>query len=193
MNTMTTIISSKNPRADFLISTALTQTFEQKYINPQHFVFFCIGTPKVSGDTLGPAIGSQLSKLHLPHISVYGTLEEPVHALNLTEVWEKAKKEHSGACFIAIDASFGPKTLLGSVCVENHPIFPGRGVGKDLPPVGDISITGIICANCKMRHRQLQKIPLYDVYTQANIIIHGIFQAIVSYFLCSRSSFFFTK
>lgn len=186
MNVELSIISSKKPYADFLFSNALTQSILNHNQHYKNFVFFCVGTPQVSGDSLGPLIGSQLKKLRLPHTFVYGTWEEPIHALNLTEAWTDIKKKHPGSCFIAIDASFGPKAHLGNICIENRPIFPGRGVGKVLPPVGDISITDIVCTNCAMRYKRLGNIPLSYIRTQANIITSGIFQTLFRFFLIRK-------
>ena len=56
----------------------------------------CIGTDKVTGDSLGPFVGHAIERelaslnekfrmLHLPEITLIGTLREPVHALNLSD------------------------------------------------------------------------------------------------------------
>ena len=45
---------------------------------------------------------------------------------------------------IAIDASLGQKKHLGYVTIGNGALYPGAGVQKNLPPVGDIHITGIV-------------------------------------------------
>ena len=179
----TTFISNQNPRADFHLAHALTKLLQKHFPMCRQLVFFCIGTPNISGDTLGPAIGSQLYRLHLPSVFVYGTEDAPVHALNLANTWERAKRRHPNACFIAIDASFGDKRFLGNICLERGPIYPGRGVGKDLPCVGDISITGILCRKCRRRMRELEKVGEEEVQRQANIITHGIFQSIIYFFL----------
>lgn len=43
----------------------------------------CIGTDRSTGDSLGPLIGYQLRQRGLKHIHVVGTLNKPVHAMNL--------------------------------------------------------------------------------------------------------------
>src|SRR5690606_31826424 len=48
----------------------------------------CVGTDRSTGDSLGPFIGSVLLRQKdkgfiPPSVSVYGTIHEPVHALNL--------------------------------------------------------------------------------------------------------------
>ncbi len=178
MNKMITMISTTEPSADTFICNALANIIMSTNKSASHFVFFCIGTNQVTGDSLGPLTGSQLKMLNLPHTTVYGTWKNPVHALNLEDIWKNAKKKHHDSCFIAIDASFGPKSHLGNICIENRPIYPGQGVGKSLPPVGDIAITGIVCPDCVMRHKKLENTPISHVQTQANVITSGIFQTL---------------
>ncbi len=47
-------------------------------------VFLCVGTDRSTGDSLGPLVGSKLAELN-KDLYLYGTLEEPVHAMNLND------------------------------------------------------------------------------------------------------------
>ena len=38
-------------------------------------IILCIGTDRSTGDALGPLIGTHLSRLNLPQLKVYGTLD----------------------------------------------------------------------------------------------------------------------
>lgn len=49
----------------------------------RELVFLCIGSDRITGDSLGPLIGYQLSPYCSRIFHVYGTLDDPVHALNL--------------------------------------------------------------------------------------------------------------
>lgn len=74
---------------------------------------------------------------------VCGSLAHPVHAVNLRQKLHYVK--HLGDFLtIAIDASIGAKENLGMLCLSNSALYPGEGVAKSLPPVGEISITGVI-------------------------------------------------
>lgn len=181
------MISATSPNADTFISNALVQSILSTNYSKTSFVFFCIGTNLVSGDSLGPLIGSQLKQLHLPHTAIYGTWEQPVHALNLEKTWKDAKKKHPGSCFIAIDASFGSHKHMGHICIDNRPVLPGRGVGKNLPPIGDIAITGIVCPNCFLRHKHLERIPLSFIQRQANAITSGIVRTLLYFFILQKT------
>ena len=43
-----------------------------------------------------------------------------------------------------MDASLGQKKHLGYVTIADGALYPGAAVQKELPPVGDIHITGIV-------------------------------------------------
>lgn len=110
--------------------------------NINNFVIFCVGTPKLIGDSLGPRIGTKLNNLENFGVPIYGTLDSPIHALNLKEKLEEVQKIHSGKKIIAIDASVGTPFLVGDVYIENKPLKTGSGLNKVLPVVGDYVIKG---------------------------------------------------
>ena len=84
----------------------LLYDFLSSYHKPsQSLVFVCIGSDKITGDSLGPLVGHRLSRQSLPSVFIYGTLSQPVHALNLQETIEKIHQHHPDSFIIAIDAS----------------------------------------------------------------------------------------
>ncbi|KHO61005.1 sporulation protein [Thermoanaerobacter sp. YS13] len=117
--------------------------FLSTYLSPNS-IFLCIGTDKFISDSLGPIVGNLLSKSLPPTYFVYGTLKSPIHAMNLEENMKYIKKKHPNSKIIAIDASLGDKESIGKISIKKAPLYPGKGVGKMLPPVGDISIVGIV-------------------------------------------------
>ena len=52
--------------------------------------------------------------------------------------------QHPKAFFIAVDACLGDEHSIGHIHLKRGPVFPGKGVGKRLPGVGDLSIIGIV-------------------------------------------------
>lgn len=137
-------------------------------------VFVCIGSDRITGDSLGPLIGHQLSKCHWKNIHVCGTLDFPVHALNLEETLKRLKKRHPSALLIAVDASLGSKKHVGFITIGTGSICPGAGVHKSLPPVGDIFITGILNVSGTFEHLLLQTTRLSAVVQMAETITAGI-------------------
>ena len=114
-------------------------------------IFLCVGTNLLTGDSLGPLIGSYL-KDH-GYTNVVGSFDDPVHALNLNETIEKLTK---GKRIIAIDASLGSRMDIGRFCIRMGAILPGKGVGKDLPAIGDYAISGCVNISGFMEYYVLQ-------------------------------------
>lgn len=106
-------------------------------------VILCIGTDRFIGDCLGPLTGTLLSKLSLS-VPVLGTLESPVHAINLRKTLSHIKTTYKNHYIIAIDACLGTSQSVGYIQVKEGSIQPGRGVGKRLSHVGDCSIIGVV-------------------------------------------------
>ena len=77
--------------------------------NFRELVFVCIGSDRITGDSLGPLVGHSLSRQGLSSAYVYGTLSNPVHALNLRETIEEINLRHPDSLVIAVDASLGTR------------------------------------------------------------------------------------
>ena len=105
---------------------------------------------------------------------MYGTLNQPVHAVNLPHITDFIAKEHPFSLVIAIDASLGDKKHLGYVTIGNGSLYPGAAVQKDLPPVGDIYITGIVNIGGVLEYLTLQTTRLSTVISLADTIAQGI-------------------
>ena len=143
-------------------------------------VFLCIGSDRITGDCLGPYIGNSLTPYAGGQIHVYGTLNHPVHALNLTKVIAHIQNRHPSALVIAIDACLGQKKHLGYVTIGNGSLHPGAGVRKELPPVGDIYITGIVNIGGMLEQFTLQTTRLSTVISLGDTIAQGIVRLIPS-------------
>jgi len=171
-------INSKKSSASSELSYLLKDCLNQVAHSWKEIVFLCIGSDRITGDSLGPLIGHQLSKYTWEDIYVYGTLDAPVHALNLEGILLDIKKRHPFALVVAIDASLGSKKHLGFITVGNGSICPGSGVNKVLPDVGDIFITGIINVSGTFEHFLLQTTRLSTIVNMADSITRGILCAI---------------
>lgn len=142
-----------------------------KNFNPDNgFVLFCIGTDRITGDSLGPLVGYKLKKLRYKNFHVYGTLEEPIHALNIDMIFEEVIKKHPQLPIIAVDASLGHISHLGCITVSKGSLKPGIGVKKNLKTVGDVSITGIVCCSSPLAGIDLQTTRLSTVMKLADCI-----------------------
>lgn len=101
--------------------------------------FVCIGTDRSTGDSLAPLVGTFLESME--YTNVHGTIDNPVHAENLSMVLRCLSDDK---IVIALDACLGEKSSVGTYSVFKGPIYPGAGAGKRLPPVGDYSVTGVV-------------------------------------------------
>lgn len=160
------------------IKGALQTLLSWQYQREQQLVILCIGTDRSTGDALGPYIGTQLKHLALPDIVVYGTLEEPVHAVNLEETITTLHNTHTNNFIIAIDACLGQPESVGMIDIGLGPIRPGAGVSKKLPDVGDVYINGIVNVGGFLEYYVLQNTRLNIVIKLADPIIRGLYLAL---------------
>ena len=58
---------------------------------------------------------------------------------------------------------------IGQLLFQDGPIQPGKAVGKDLPPVGDVSIKGIVNIAGFMEHAVLQSTRLHLPFEMSRI------------------------
>ena len=74
---------------------------------------------------------------------MFGTMENPVHAENIEFYRKVIKAVYHRPAIIAIDAAIGSKSQEGFITLRNGALKPGSGLGKRIPPIGNIEITGI--------------------------------------------------
>lgn len=132
----------------------------------------CIGTDKCIIDSLGPLIGTMLSRKNAC-IDIYGTLEKPVHAMNLIDYIKNINGKNYKN-ILAIDACLSTKKNQGTIEVRKGPINPGKGIGKVLPEIGTISIIGIVESSDKEFQKLIQDTRLSFIYEMAEVITEGI-------------------
>lgn len=137
---------------------------------PREYVVVCIGTDRSTGDALGPFTGTFLSQKKPKHMTVYGTLHEPVHAKNLEECITRIRERHNEPFIIAVDACLGKHTSVGYVITETGPLMPGAALNKPLPAIGDMHISGVVNVSGFMEYSVLQNTRLAVVVDMAEKI-----------------------
>ena len=110
--------------------------------HPVHPIWVCIGSDRHILDCFGPMTGAMLRD-YSDRFTVYGTLDQPVDAKNLTYKMEQITN-HASSVLVAIDASLGEESQIGMIKLKKGPLLPGKALSRKLPPIGDISITGIM-------------------------------------------------
>ena len=114
----------------------------KKFIR-ENTVILCIGTDRCIGDSLGPLVGTLLKDNNFK-LPVIGTLDDPAHAVNLESKINFINDNFEYCFIIAIDACLGYSDYVGDIQIKLGPVSPGKGVGKNLPKVGNISIIGVV-------------------------------------------------
>lgn len=163
----------KNPLAYYELAF-----FLKDYIN-KDTIIVCIGTDRCIGDCLGPLVGTLLKSKNFP-LPVYGTVSDPIHALNIDKKLNEIKLLHPHNNIIGIDACLGDSDSIGEIQARDYPVHPGKGVGKSLPNVGETSIIGIVDSNDNDEIFNSNNIRLSLVLSMAKIITHAL---IHSYYL----------
>ena len=139
--------------------------------------FLCIGTDRATGDSLGPLVGEFMAPFITGASRLFGTLDKPVHAGNLTQVIEEAGWPAKGRMLIAVDACLGRASSVGNITIGQGSLLPGAGLSKNLPAVGDIYITGVVNARPGLPGTEgatLQSTRLSMVMRMARAISRGI-------------------
>lgn len=147
-----------------------------KYIN-KDVVIFCVGTDRSTGDSFAPLIGTLLTEKG--YKNVIGTIEFPVHAENIED---RIKEIPEGRTVLAIDACLGKLKNIGSISLNSGALYAGRGVGKELPPVGDFHILGTVNVGIddnNLNFQVLSHTRLDTVYKMAKHCVKSIEEALL--------------
>ncbi|MCH7323474.1 MULTISPECIES: spore protease YyaC [Solibacillus] len=142
----------------------------------EKLIFCCIGTDRSTGDALGPIIGSQLQQTFSFPFEIVGTLQAPLHALNIIDR-QKQLYEQQEPYIVAIDACLGESTAIGSILVQPGPLYPGKAVNKQLPPIGDLAIKGIVNIGGFMEAKVLSNTRLHVTYSMGDKIARALLLA----------------
>ena len=68
-------------------------------------VFICIGSNKVTGDCLGPLVGSYLKSMY--KATVYGDMENPINYQNAEKIMKKVENNNGESLKVVIDSALG--------------------------------------------------------------------------------------
>lgn len=147
----------------------------------QHIYVMGIGSSRISGDSLGPFVGTLLKNSYPEHLTVLGNLQSPLDATRIVpDVTTFPFRKNSFV--LAVDSVFGSEEMVNSIVVNEGPIVPGIGLGNNLPPIGNCSITGVVLENDPALKNSLLCTDLNLIYTMATSIAKGISLTIRQYF-----------
>ncbi|WP_078546708.1 spore protease YyaC [Litchfieldia alkalitelluris] len=173
-----TVIPFENKLAPLLIRDALHSLIPD---GTDHIFVVGIGSNLISGDSLGPFVGTLLEELYPNHLTVVGNLRYPLDATTLVPVFSN-KTLPKNSFVICIDSVLGTKNIVNSIVVQNGSFSPGVGLNQRLPSLGDCSIMGVVLENDSNLEHNLLYTNLHLIYTMATNIAKGISLAIRQYY-----------
>ncbi len=135
-------------------------------------VMLCIGSTKIMSDCFGPVCGYLLKEKYRVCAPVFGTLSNPVTALNLSGTLAVIRARHPLSPIVAVD-SFASKKPCEELVYLGGPIFPGKASGKDLPAVGSMSVIG-----CPAKYGQFSS--LTSVFSLAERAAKTLCEVVIS-------------
>lgn len=106
-------------------------------------IFLCVGSDRSTGDSLGPIVGTMLKETDIP-FPVYGTLEKPVHALNINKILKEIHQIHNDPFILGIDACLGDEEQIGFIFLKEGSLIPGKAFNKKLPHVGKYHMKAVV-------------------------------------------------
>jgi len=99
-----------------------------------------------------------------------------LHAKNLNQTFKEIYSVCQNPFIIAVDSCLGYAQHVGCITLSPFPLLPGRGVSKQLPPIGQLSITGIVnvFSDSVSNESVIQNTRLHTVIKLADFITNGI-------------------
>ncbi|MDA8333511.1 MAG: spore protease YyaC [Peptococcaceae bacterium] len=170
-------IHMEDTEAPSKLARELIARINASNLRNREIVLLCIGTDRSTGDALGPLVGSRLAGTRQQLFTVYGSLDQPVHASNLREKLAEIERCHRNPFIVAVDACLGHLDSVGCVNVGDGSLLPGAGVHKPLPPVGEVHITAIVNVGGFLEYLVLQNTRLNLVMQLADLIADSLLLA----------------
>lgn len=143
-------------------------------------VIACVGSDLVLGDSLGPLVGTLLVKKNVPAY-IYGTLNSPITAKEISCVKTHLKMLHPNSFTVAIDAAVGDSNDIGLIKVSDRGLKPGLGVDKRLGVLGDCSVIGIVAGKSLQNYNLFNMTRLNLIYKMAEKIADGVANFLIEF------------
>ena len=149
-------------------------------INNKRFsniIFLCIGTSKITGDSIGPIVGSNIKRLENEYIHIYGTVENNLNFNNAKKIIENINSNYINPCIITIDAALSNNNSLGDIVLGKGFMKIGKALEKSLCFYSDINIKCVVGKyhyNINKNFDILQSVTIEEIARISNILSNGI-------------------
>jgi len=142
-------------------------------------IVVALGSDKHTTDCFGPLAGYYLQAMGLPTF-VYGNLNKPINANALPEIYQTIKSKHQNNTVVVLDSMIGFKHDVGKLKLSNEGLYPGSGIGKVFPLIGDISLTAIVTDKESFLKKEL--VGLGQIHKLAMAAAKIVFNSVAQYF-----------
>lgn len=142
-------------------------------VGNQPTVFLCVGSIKVTGDSVAPLVGTLLNANNFNGF-VYGGVNCPITAKQTDIYAENVKKLHPNSKVVAIDSAVGDISEIGQIKLISTPLTPGLAVRKDLKRLGDISLMGVVASRSQDNCKALSQTAFSLVSKMADVISSAV-------------------
>jgi putative sporulation protein YyaC len=126
-------------------------------------VVMCIGSERVSGDLLGPAVGRRLVEDYNLRAYVYGVTGRNINGANIDFYDRFIREVHKDSKVVAVDACLGARREIGKIKVGNCGVGAGHAVRKSGKRYGDVGVVGIVAENAEDNVMQLISVEVATV------------------------------
>jgi putative sporulation protein YyaC len=90
--------------------------------------------------------------------------------LNIHKTIDHIAIKHRRPYVIAVDACLGQFYKIGTLQLVEQPLEPGISLNKQLPPIGDIHLKGIINNHGPLNHKVLEHTSLTFIYEMSAVV-----------------------
>jgi len=125
-------------------------------------VIVCVGTDKISGDSLGPMVGSILRSRHVP-CPVFGVEGCTVNGVNLDRYRDFLARYYPGVPVVAVDAALGDASEVGQIRYRLGGVFAGGALGRRCAGLGNLAVLGVVGPKGEDALSTLLEVPLSAV------------------------------
>lgn len=165
----------------FYQAQQLKDFFEQLEKQKQYsqYVFLCIGSKEMQGDSLGPLVGSCLESMLGEHekVTIIGNMKKVLPYQEIHKCIQSVYTRYSNPCIIAIDAALSGGENTGKIVIGQKGFVAGKALGKMQPLHSHITIRGIVGKDEKdieKNRSNLENAPMYPIIKMVYQIAYTI-------------------
>lgn len=139
-------------------------------------VIICIGSERIAGDSLAPAVGDILTNDYGIRAFVYGNTSRSISGRDYEEWLAFIKRAHPQSPLLAVDAALGREE--GKITVRRGGVRPKAATGAKADAVGDVGILAAVAPVSDSPLNALMSVSAVKVFDLARKVAFVIFCAL---------------